>query len=405
MYPSSLVADYVEFIVELAQKGHFETYYCEKCIDLLEFSKEHQPGNPALVDTAFCSECHRCSPVSNPYINQYITRLGNLLAEPADSSERQRSDFRLIHYDLHGRGYQTDGWLRARVNKITYERAFQQNLQKVLTPYWRQAGYGTQNFNPGELERRNTEADFIESTMKRIYGTSLLPISPAPDFLSDHPINEEVKNFAQFLIELASKRSWEDFYCERCQLDHLSIEPPYVPFTERYSDFGFLENTGNCIHCNRCNDVSNPDINRYFIDRNEPFKYPLRYEVNSNAFMIRDVLINWSLRRRCSKLAEAAEMPYHKGLTADEIYSFEYQSEMNLWFQNDKPSLLTPPHEQLLRNTYLAILGPELKPISTRLILTNPDDPVPTQQTPPVHTVAVSSAFSFLTKFLKRFSL
>lgn len=237
MYPSSLVADYVEFIVELAQKGHFETYYCAKCLDLLEFSKEHQPGNPALVDTAFCSECHRCLPVSNPYINQYITRLGNLLTNDSDTSESQQYDYRLIHYNLHGRGHQTNGWLWARVNNITYERAFQQNLQKVLTPFWRRDGHSTPNFYPGELERRNTEADFIESTMKRIYGPLLLPIAPAPDFLSDHPVNEEVKDFAQFLIELASKGSWEDFYCEQCQLKHLGIEPKYVPFTERNSHF------------------------------------------------------------------------------------------------------------------------------------------------------------------------
>lgn len=158
------------------------------------------------------------------------------------------------------------------------------------------------------------------------------------------------------------------------------------------------------MHCNRCNDVSNLDINRYFIDRNEPFKYPLRYEVNSNAYMIRDVFINWSLRRRCSERAEAARMPHHKGLTADEIYRLEYQSEMNSWFQDDKPSLLTPPHEQLFRTTYLAILGPELKPISTRLMVTTPSNPVPPQQTPPAPTVALGSPFSFLTKFLKRFS-
>lgn len=405
MYPSSLVADYVEFIVELAQKGLFEVYYCNSCLEKRHFPQSFWPTYRDQLDTAFCSECHRCLPVSNPYINQYLYTLGNLLIEPTKPEDRHSSDFSLIHHQLHGRGYQSDGWLKARVNNIPYEVAFQQNLQTVLTPYWRRAGHSTPNFKPGVLEKLNTKADFIESTMKRIYGSSLLPIADAPDFLNDHPINEEVRAFAQFLIKLAHTGCWEDFYCERCQLDHLGIEPLYVPFTERYSDFGYLENTGHCLHCNKCNDVSNPDINRYFIDRNEPFTYPLRYEVNSNAFMIRDVLINWSLRRRCSKLAEASEMPHHKGLTADEIYSLEYQSEMNLWFQNEKPSLLTPPHEQLLRNTYLAILGPDLKPISSRLILTSPTPPQPALTILSEQKQESNSAINFLEKLFKRFTL
>lgn len=401
MYPSKLVTEYVEFIVDLARNGKFETYYCNKCIDTLDFSTDQKPGNAALIDTAFCSECHQCQPVSNPYINRYISQLGNKLVEPSDSLERHRSDFRLIHFDLHGRGYQTDAWLQARANNVSYTLAFQQNLLNRITPYWRKPDFGTGNFIPGELERANLQADFVISTMKRIYGPDLLPIAPAPDYLLTHPVNEEVMEFAQFLIELAKKVVWEDFYCERCQLDYLRIDVKYVPFSDRTSDFLYLKDVSCCCHCKKGMDVSNPAINQYFIDRKLPISYPCRSEANSNAYLIRDVLINWPTRWRSSREAEFSDLPIYQGLSKDEIYRTNYQSQMKNRFKHFNYRNLTPPHIQLFQSTYYSILGQELKPISPRIIFNSfVMGPEPISVLPHYES---TKPYEVLKKFVRRF--
>ncbi len=99
------------------------------------------------------------------------------------------SETELVYYNLQGRGYRSEAWLIARDMGLSYEVAFQQNLKRHLTPYWRRPNMGEARFAPESLERLNGEADFIESSFKRIYGSDLSPLGPAPDHLYDHPVS------------------------------------------------------------------------------------------------------------------------------------------------------------------------------------------------------------------------
>ena len=365
MSPVSLIA-YVDYMVELTQKGQFESYFCQDCLVEKNFDLEYLPTEERQTDTAFCEGCHVCKPVSNPYINQYVHSLITPLSDDPGTAWYS-SEAELVYYNLQGRGYRSEAWLMAQNLGISYEIAFQRNLKRRLTPYWRRPGYGRSNFLPGALERMNEEADFIEASVKRIYGATLFPLSPAPDYLIDHPVSEVVTDFARFLIELAKTGCWEDLYCETCQQEHLHIEPRYLPFMHRESAYAYLEDTGLCSRCSRCNDVSNPGINKYIIDRYPAFTYPRRQECNSDTYIIRDVLASGQLRVRCSQTAHNSANSIHEGMTADQIYRYEYHKAI-VQSLNSEPGLLTPPHARLFNETYQAILGPELMPLSERIL-------------------------------------
>ena len=77
------------------------------------------------------------------------------------------------------------------------------------------------------------------------------------------------------------------FYCADClkYMERGIDEHPTNPFQE---------NTGWCARCRRCQEVSNPYINRFLNSRGLTLKYPSYFNPNSEVTLIRDWLIPYS---------------------------------------------------------------------------------------------------------------
>ena len=97
-----------------------------------------------------------------------------------------------------------------------------------------------------------------------------------------------VEEFMQHLLTLNSSQLLT-FYCETCH-DRLGTPTECCPTSP------FQENTGTCSHCDRIDDVSNPEINRFLNERSLTLEYysgliRVVPEVDETITLIRDWLI------------------------------------------------------------------------------------------------------------------
>lgn len=121
-----------------------------------------------------------------------------------------------------------------------------------------------------------------------------------------------VEEFMQHLLTLDSSQLMT-FYCETCH-DRLGTPIECCPSSP------FQENTGTCSHCDRIDDVSNPEINRFLNKRILTLEYcsgliRVVPEVDETTTLIRDWLIPNDyafLRHRDSSHGEESSFTWTK---------------------------------------------------------------------------------------------
>jgi len=320
---------------------HLDDFFCLDC--LVEQHYETNYVDTSSSVTAFCERCHRCTAVFNPLINAFFRYNGIGHLEASQLVNRYRVA-----------GIRTDAWLMAHSCNLPYGIAFATQVRKLLRPA---------SFTGGEDNLREL-TDFYEA----VYGSDLLPMKPAPDFLIDHPVSSAVTSFVDFLVELAHRGCLNLFYCQTC----LSVQalPDASP---SYSDVvkSNFEDVGRCCSCGHVDDVSNPWINEYLFRQGISLKYPYRYECNSDAYLIRDLLIPYAVdmkarRTMAGEQCHDSDCGRCTGTRPADICQRQYnRNHGNVLRENlhKSSARLTPVHTYFIRQAYQRMYGLDLLPI------------------------------------------